>query len=192
MSVRRWFGMGAMLGAVVLLAPPRPVAAGLDGPCDASGTFVTGTKAAGSFTVNAKDVGSKTVVIPRKDTVNWTGSVNVPATTRAYAGSVTVKLPPPFGDVTIDSWNGSSARVSNSGTHEYNLPKMVPAGVTFTVQGQHVEPAATCSGSVAVQIEGGLFDSPIAPISFALTGLVGAGFVAAIWPMFRPISRRIG
>ena len=188
MSVRRWFGVGVMLGAVILLAPPRSAGAGLDGQCDASGTFVTGTKAAGSFTVNAKDVGSTTVTIPRKDTVNWTGSVNVPPTTRSYEGFVAVKLPPPFGDVTIDSWKGASNSVSNSGAHEYSLPKMVPAGVVFTVHGQHVEAAATCVGSVAVQIEGGLFDSPIAPISFALTAVAGAGFAAAIWPLFRRVG----
>ncbi|CAB4888187.1 unannotated protein [freshwater metagenome] len=185
MSIRRWVGAGLFLGAATLLAPVRPAAADLTGACTASGTFVAGTKSGGSFTVDAGKVGSSTVVIPREDTVNWTGSVDVPATSRPYSGSVQVKLPPPFGEFTIDSWDGASERVTNSGAHDYALPTLVPAGVTFTVTGSHTEPTTTCDGTVKVKIEGGLFDSPVAPISFALTAITGVGFIAMMRPLFR-------
>jgi hypothetical protein len=180
-------GVGLMAVAFILVAPAQPSQAGLDGRCTASGDFVNGTKADGSFTLDAKEVGSQTIVIPRADTVNWSGAVDVPASPRAYSGSISVKLPPPFGEVTIHDWKGNSDRVSNSGVEDYKLPSLVPAGVTFTVSGQHVEAAATCSGTVNVKIEGGVFDSPVAPISLGLTAATGAGFLAALRPLFRKV-----
>ena len=183
----RFLGAITLLGAGALVSPASVAHASLSGPCEATGTFQTGTKSDGSFTVNAKSLGSATVVIPREDTVNWTGAVDVPAQSRSYSGSITVKLPPGFGSVTIDSWNSTSDNVANDGVEEYQLPSLVPAGVTFVVSGQHQEPGATCAGTVHVKIEGGAFDSPLAPVSLVLTGLSGAGFVAVIRPMFRRI-----
>ena len=183
----RWLGVGMMVGAFTLLSPAPAAHAGLDGQCEGSGAFVAGTKVAGPFTVDAKTIGSQTVVIARKDTVNWSGSVDVPVMPRKYSGSIKVKLPPPFGEVAIHSWSGTGDRVANNGVEEYNLPSLVPAGVTFTVSGNHVEASASCSGTVKVKIEGGVFDSPVAPISLGLTAATGLGFLAAIRPMFRKV-----
>jgi len=183
----RFLGAITMLGAAALVGPATVAHASLSGPCEATGVFQTGIKPAGWFTINAKSLGSATVVIPRQDTVNWQGAVDVPAQSRSYSGSIRVKLPPGFGSYTIDSWRSTSDKVANQGVEEYKLPSVVPAGITFVVSGEHVEPAATCSGTVNVKIEGGAFDSPLAPASLVLTGLSGVGFFAVIRPLFRRI-----
>ena len=176
----------AALGAISLLAPPGSAHAGLDGNCEASGDFVAGTKADGPLTIDAKSVGSETIVIPRSDTVNWSGAVETPAEERPYSGSIVLELP--LGaTIEIDSWSGTSDRVSNSGTKEYDLPSAIPAGITYTVSGEHTEPGATCTGSVKVKIEGGAFDSPVAPGALGLTAATGIGMAFAIKPLFRRV-----
>ena len=176
----------AALGAISMFALPGLAHAGLNGNCEASGDFVDGTKADGPFTIDAKDVGSETIVIPRSDAVNWSGAVEAPAEERSYSGSISLKLP--LGKtIEIDSWSGTSARESNSGTKEYDLPSAIPAGITYTVSGEHTEPGVTCKGSVKVMIEGGTFDSPVAPGALGLTAATGIGMAFAIKPLFRKV-----
>lgn len=175
-----------LLAAIGLVATAAPTGADLEGDCEASGAFAAGTKSGGPFTVDARSVGTETVVVPRSDSVSWTGSV--PSSPGAYSGSIGVDLPPPFGQVTIDSWEGTTDATENSGVEEYDLPDLVPAGVTFRVSGEHVDQARECSGFVNVEVEGGAFDSPVGPIVLLLTVGAGAGFFLAIRPLFQRVS----
>lgn len=151
--------------------------------CDGTALFVDGTEADGSFTIVASDVGDETIVVPRADTVEWTGSVD--AAPGEYEGWIAVDLPAPFGTVTIDTWSGDSATTSNSGVEDYDLPWLVPSGVDVTIRGQHQDENGTCTGTVTVEIEGGPFDTPIAPISLGVTVVSGAGLLAMLRPLFR-------
>jgi hypothetical protein len=181
MRVSRWLQAGLFVGAAVLIGPASPARAGIEqGSCDGNGTFLEG-----GFTIDARTAGDTVFTVPRKDTVSWEGSV--PAAPGAYSGSIKVDLPPPFGSVTIDSWSGDSETTSNTGVEEYDLPSLVPAGVEFRVSGEHRDDNGTCSGYVLLEIDGGPFDSPVAPVSLALTAASGAGFFAAIRPLFRRV-----
>ncbi len=77
------------------------------------------------------------ITVTRSDTVAWQGSVAGPP--GEYSGSVWVELPPPFGQIEIDSWSGESVTTSKSGVHEYDLPSVVLAGVEFVVGGEHTD-----------------------------------------------------
>jgi hypothetical protein len=116
--------------------------------------------------------------VPRVDDVNWVGEIKIPATESAYSGHIEVELPPPFGKVTIDTWQGSSDSVKNSGTKHYDIPGFVPANVEFEVSGAHTQGGITCSGSVKVKIEGSTF-GPFSIVTLALTLASGAGLILA-------------
>ncbi len=186
----RRYVRGVLVGVLVTtvsIVVALPAGAEVDGPCQATGAFAQGTDAGGPFTVDAAAIGSQTVTVPRQDSVSWTGSV--PAPPGAYAGQVAVELPPPFGDVTIDSWEGTTEATSNQGVEDYDLPALVPSGVKFRVVGQHRDAAQSCDGFVNAVIEGGPLKSPALPAaSLVFTLLAGAGFAAVIWPMFRRAS----
>lgn len=185
MTTRR-LGFALVIASVVLVATPGTAGAELTGGCEARGDFAQGTGADGPFTVDARAVGSATVVVPRDDSVAWSGSVSSPP--GAYSGSIAVDLPPPFGQVTIDSWEGSSEATENSGVEEYELPKLVPSGVSFRVSGEHVDQATECQGFVNVQIEGGPFDSPVTPVALLATMGAGYAFYVAIRPLFQRVA----
>lgn len=178
----RLVGAGVLVGAVALMTSTDVASADVTGPCDGSGNFTEGTDADGPFRVDARSIGGDLVVIPRSDTVEWQGSVAGPP--GEYRGSISLDLPAPFGDITIDDWSGDSETTSNSGVKDYDLPSFVPAGVEFKVVGQHRDDNGTCSGSVRLEIEGGPFDSPAAPIGLGLTAITGVGFAFGIKPLF--------
>jgi len=164
--------MGVAVLAGSLWAAATPASAVVTGGCTGSGTFEKGTKARGSFTESAEKIPPGTVIeIPLEDRVHWTGTVPVPATDRQISGYVAVKLPSPFGHVTIDSWGGQSGKNTNSGVKHYTLPSLVPRGTVFYVYGTHVDGnGATCAGFVLIKVEGGAFGTPLTAISLALTG----------------------
>jgi hypothetical protein len=181
-------GAGLLLTGAAVVGGGSNAAAQLDdnGPgCAASATFETGTKSGGSFTIDPAVAGNPVYEIPRKDTVSWVGSVELPPGT--YSGLVSVDLPPPIGRVTIDSWSGDSQTTGNEGAHSYDLPSLVPAGVTFRVRGAHTDDNGTCSGFVDLKIEGGPFDSPVAPIGLAGTAVTGAALLALLKPLFKRV-----
>ena len=178
-------GAGLLLTGASVAGAAGAAAAQLDdnGPgCAASATFETGTASGGPFTIDPADAGNPVYEIPRKDTVSWTGSVQLPPGT--YSGLVSVDLPPPIGRIIIDRWSGDSQTIGNEGAHSYDLPSLVPAGVTFRVRGAHTDDNGTCSGYVNLKIEGSPFDSPTAPIGLALTAVTGVGFLALLKPLF--------
>lgn len=160
----RWVLAGVLFGSVLLVGSAPRASADLSGECQASGVWTLSGQ-----TVDAADTG--VVTLPRKDTVDWQGSVS--GAPGAYSGSIWLELPPPFGKVEIDSWNGTSTNTANSGSKDYDLPTLLPAGVEFKVAGEHKDANGICSGSVRLEIEGGAFDSPIvwgALVATALTG----------------------
>jgi len=172
----RWVCAGVMLGSLTLIGSSQPVAADLSGACEGSAVWQDS-----GLAVDATDSG--VVTIPRKDVVDWQGSVSSPP--GDYSGSIWLELPPPFGKVEIDSWGGSSSNTANSGTKDYDIPKLVPAGVEFKVAGEHVDANGVCEGSVRLEIEGGAFDSPIVWGALALTALTGGPLALLLIAMLK-------
>ncbi|MBI4884174.1 MAG: hypothetical protein HY826_08975 [Actinobacteria bacterium] len=171
---------GLAFGILVIGSASQAMAdiPGTDG-CAASGVWVED----GLIVVAETDNGVFT--IPRSDTVNWEGSVAGPP--GEYSGSVWVELPPPFGEVEVDSWSGDSETTSNSGSHEYDLPSLVPAGVEIVVSGEHNDENGSCSGKATLEIDGGPFDSPVTLISLGGTAVTGLGVALTLRPLFRRV-----
>ena len=155
-----------------------PAAAEVDGSCSGSGTF----QGAG-ITVDAAETG--TIVVPRGDTVEWQASLGGPP--GEFSGSIWVELPPPLGRLTLDSWSGDNDRANRRGTRDYDLPSVIPAGVTFDVVAKHTDDNGVCMVSVSVEIDGSPFDSPITWVSLGGTVAFAAGTGAALRPLFRKV-----
>jgi hypothetical protein len=136
------------------------------GACHGEGTW----EKAGFTQKSGDHVPSDVIKVPRKDTVHWVGGIGTaqPGETiarRPIKGSVQLKLPPPLGWVTIDSWGKSSEAAANSGVHSYDLPNVL-AGIKMKLRGEHFDNnTLTCRGSVFVQIDG---SNPI-----KIAGLIG-------------------
>ena len=162
----RLFLAGALGGAVVVatvLVTAAPAGASLTGRCAASGTLRS--RGIPTRTYNPKVVDAAT--IPRKGDVAWQGSTGVSGD-RAATGEVSIKFPPPIGNVHLGEWgkNGKKiGRPGNSGVYHYDLPSLI-AGIKVPVSGEHHEPGIDCAGTVVVQIKG---RSPLAWVSLALT-----------------------
>ena len=187
--MRRARGVGAAVLAVAfgLALAPGPAQAELVGDCEATGTFLNGIDGV-PFTVDAATIGDEVVTVPRSDTVEWFGSVNVPAAPRPNSGEVYIDLPWPFGTTKVDEWSGDGSSVENSGIEEYDLGWYVPAGVEFQVLGAHYENGALfCAGYANVKIDGGAFSGPMIYVSLGLTAVSGVAFVALIRPVFRRV-----
>ena len=179
MKLVRGCAAGALLG-LLLVMPSRPAAAELtsDNGCTASAVW-----ASNGLVVDATQTG--TVTIPRADTVQWEGSV--PGAPGDYSGSVTVLLPKPFGEVTIDEWSGNSTNTSNTGVEEYDLPGAVPAGMPITLHGRHVDANGVCAGNVTFEIDGSPLSSPITWVALGGTAVTGAAMVGLARPLFRRV-----
>jgi hypothetical protein len=175
---------GLLLAAILLglgFVGAGTAAAEIDGPCSGTGDFLNGTKAQGPFSVQAEAVGPGEVIeVPLKDTVHWKAEISGVSGERDFAGFVEVDLPWPLGTATIDTWGGSTDKTGNEGDKTYNLPKTIPRGVEFEVSGQHSEDGqVVCSGTVKVKVQGGPFDSPLAPVALGGTVISGIGLVMA-------------
>jgi hypothetical protein len=175
----RWLAGGA-LGVAVALVPAAPAAADLvDPPGACVGTAVW--QEGGPSIVSTERSPDDVVEIPRKATVNWTGRVVGPqaGTERTIDGEVFIDLPPLLGGITLDRWSGRASNVDKSGTYSYDLPSIIPAGVVFTVVGEHAENGKVhCDGEADVMIKGGVFDSPL--VWAALGGLLLLGVLTAL------------
>lgn len=180
MSVRRWL-VGLLVPLGVVAVPEMAAAEISAGECTGSVQFVNGTQDGGPFTLDADHPLDDVVVVPRSDTVQWSGSS--PATSGTYAGSVSVDLPFPLGAVEIEQWSGTIVTNTNAGTDTYDLPSVIPGGVEFVVSATHTDTAGTCAGSVRVKIEGGAFGSALTPVALVVT-LVLAGAALAIAGVF--------
>ncbi len=177
-------GMAVLLSLpVALIMFAGEARADINGTCEGSAQFLKGTENSGPFEIVAKTIGSKTVVIPRSDTVNWKGSVAGPP--GEYSGSVKLDLPMFLPDITIDTWDGKSDTTSNTGNKDYDIPGIVPGGVTFQVKGEHSDANGTCTGFVNVKVEGGAFGSLFTYVSLGLTVVSGFGLLMAVRPLLR-------
>jgi len=189
-----WAAAAVALTGASLLAAAHPAAAEVVEPAGAC--VATGAWSDGDFTVSSADADPGRVIeIPRADVVAWTGEVvgPQPGEPRPIAGAIELRLPPPLSNVTVDSWQGTGVNVDSSGTRTYDLPAVVPAGVVFTLHGEHREgDLLHCSGTASLRIAGGPFDSPL--IWAALAGTVLSGALALLaGRATRPTgSRRIG
>jgi hypothetical protein len=146
-------GALALAGGYLLAAAP-PAAAEL---ADPPGACVgTGAWRDGGFTVVSSDADPGEVIeIPRADQVAWTGVVSgpEPGPERPIAGRISLRLPPPLGQVTVDQWDGTGVNVEASGTESYDLPALVPARVVFTLYGEHREAGQVfCAGTAKLRI----------------------------------------
>lgn len=184
MRVLRWTCVGMLLGAGVV-GSSGPASAHLDGGCQASGTW----RNAG-ISVDAIAIGDEVVTVPRSDTVDWMGSVSGPP--GEHSGAIWLELPPPFGTVEIDNWGGSGETTSNSGSEDYDLPKLLPAGVIFTVAGEHSDANGNCTGYVNLKLEGSALSSPITWVSLAATVGLGAALFMLLKPLFQGNGMGLG
>jgi len=177
----RYLSLGAVAIGFLIVGSASPANADVPGDsgCQGSGQWLED----GLLVVAETDGGVYT--IPRSDTVAWEGSVAGPP--GVYSGSVSIDLPPPFGEVVVDDWAGDSETTSNSGTNEYDLPDLVPAGVEFEVYGEHSDENGGCSGTITFEIDGGPFDSPITPISLGGTAVFALGTALALKPLFKKV-----
>ena len=153
-------GVGVLVTAVLVGAVPlvgaQPASADLVDP-PGSCQVVAGW-AGGGFSVDSTTADPDAVIeVPRSDSVAWTTLLAGPpaGTERQIAGSLRLALPFPLGSVSIDEWSGPSTTVTDSGTRDYDLPAVVPAGVVFQVRGEHYENGALfCTGSALMRIAG--------------------------------------
>jgi hypothetical protein len=179
-SILVGLGLGGIAGAT-------PADAEIDGPCSGSAEFNKG-----GFTVDANELAPGEVVeVPVADTVHWQGAIDGVSGERDIDGSVSVDLPWPLGEATIDSWDGSTTETGNQGVKTYDLPSLIPRGVEFEVKGQHSEDGTVvCTGTVTVKVEGSAFDSPLTPVALAGTAISGVGLVLAGRPVLSKLAAR--
>jgi hypothetical protein len=161
-------GLGLSATTLTCLAPPA--GASMEGGCTAVATFLLGV-GAGSVTI---DVGvassSEPVEIAATDTVEWRVTVPGSSTPEPMRGRLEIDLPWPLGTQTLESWSGTATQGEATGLYTYELTKAFPRGTAFTVTGNHSEPGVTCIGEVALQVDGGPFDTWL--IWVALGGLL--------------------
>ena len=158
----------ALLIGFAVLAMPGTAGATISGPCQASGDFAT---------TGLVDASQTSASISDEDEVHWAGAIEIPNPTdnMSYSGSITLKAPPPVGEITIDSWDGETDKISNSGNRHYDFSAYPP--FKATVSGSHTQAGVTCSGSIELEVGGSL--GAIGLASLGLTVVSGAGLVFA-------------
>lgn len=160
---------GLGMGVALLLGTAGPASAKLTGPCSGTGTF---EKLGATIDPATTDKAT----LPASDSVAYQGSIRAAdPENRRHSGYIELKLPPPLPKVQVTDWGTESTdAISDSGTYDYDLPFIVPRGVTLNLEGEHVDTAGTCAGSMEIEIEGGPFDAPL-PTVLSLLGTVGFG-----------------
>lgn len=162
----RLFGF-MVVTTIAVFALVTPAGATLTGPCEGTGT-IEGT------TYNPRNLPG-VVELPEEADVAYAGSITAGAGERSHHGFVAVDLPLPFGSWTVADWGtDKTVETSDSGTHHYSAPAVVPRGVEVEVFGEHVDTAGTCVGSARVKLRGGPLDSPLP------TAVAGAGTLASL------------
>jgi hypothetical protein len=122
-------------------------------------TFLLGV-GTGSITVDVNAASTEEPVeIGAEDAVEWRVSVPGRTTPEPMRGRLEIDLPWPLGTQTVEEWSGTATQGEATGLYTYQLTKAFPRGVPFTMVGTHGEPNVACVGQVALQIEGGAFDS---------------------------------
>ncbi len=84
-----------------------------------------------------------------------------------------------------NGWAAGSAVAGSSGAESYDLG-FLPRGVALTVEGEHFEDGVLyCSERLTVELEGGPFDTPFAPVSMGVALVSGVGLVLCGRPKTR-------
>jgi hypothetical protein len=183
----------AVAAAIASLALPGPAAADVVSPagtCSGKATWQAGGRTADSQQLTPDDV----VTIPRADTVAWSATVEGrnPGATRAVAGRVSLRLPPPFGTVAIADWGGPTTVTTTSGRYAYSLPSLVPAGVVLGLEVAHDEAGQRyCTAQVGLITAGGPFASPLIWLDLGLLLASAAVLVMLGRSVGRPGAGRI-
>jgi len=178
MMRRRRLGAMLVLGTITVLtvsvlASPA-TAEVVQGPCTGSATFSNGVVVTESQPID------QVVEVPDGDTVQYTGSVNIPQPSDPipFDGGVDVRLP--IGGVTIVPWSGETLEVSDSGEYTYTLPSSIPRGTGgLEVTARHTQGGVTCIVVVTMAVEGSPGTAALIGAAGTLVfgaGLLGAGF----------------
>lgn len=154
-----------------------------------AGAQVTFTKSAGACTVvatisgeGAAETGS-TLVVPHKGSASYTATVAVEGEDRPHNGDVWAETPIPGVNISIHpAWGGLADGNSDSGVVTWDIPGWVPGGIIITVSGFHNDEGVSCSGSQDFTLDGGFMDSPVGPVSAAVTILAAVGLLGAAIP----------
>lgn len=176
-----------LAGGALLLAADRAGAEATDPP-NATGECRAFAEIEGYQTIDPYR-SSGVYEIPLSGTARYEGAtpgggegIEVPE--RQISGEVVIKTPPGIPDIQLTdawSWNEPATGTFDAGTVDWDLPSALPRGVPFRVEGYHAEEGITvCEGYVDVEVEGGLFDSPFAPVSLGGTALAAAGLGLAM------------
>jgi hypothetical protein len=177
--VGRFAQVLAVAGVLGVLLIAGTVPAGADiitppGACVGSATWQSTGKTETSTDHNPDDV----ITVPAKDTVQWSGNQkgfapNQAGPARPVSGEVKIEMP--LGEITVDSWDGTSTKYGNSDTKSYDIPSVLK-GIKVKLSGEHRENGSvTCSGSIYLKVDGGGIASPLGIA--AIVGLVITGFL---------------
>src|SRR3954466_10949685 len=172
------FAATSVLGFGLLLfsAPTRSNVVTPPGACIGTGTWL----GSGQTESSAAHVPSDVVEIPAKDTVKYEGRIaGAPAVGPERPISGFIKLALPIGDLTIDSWGGTSKKYANSGQKAYDIPSAFK-GIKLKLSGEHRDNGKlTCSGSVYLKVKGSGVSSPLGIASIGLFVISGGALVFA-------------
>lgn len=181
-------GGAALLAAFLAAGPAGADAVSPPGSCVGSGRWERG----GFTETSTQHQESDVIKVPRADTVMWAGNeqgfaLGSQGPRRQINGEVDLTLPPPFGQVKIESWGGSSVRYANTGEHAYDLPGVL-VGVKLQLSGFHQDGGrTTCSGSVFVEVTGSALSNPLTYGGLGLLVVSGGMLFFAGRPVFRKL-----
>lgn len=189
--LRRLVRLIVLVGAAGAAATVASAAAHAQAPPGGGPPNATG---AGTCTASATIDGGPTIdpyvssgpwVIPLSGTATYQGTVVASTTPRPIKGEVVIVTPPGIPDISVsDDWTWDDPEATGTdagGSVSWDLPSFLPRGVPIRVEGYHQESGTTvCEGWIEIELEGGLWDSPLAPVSLggAALAAVGLGFAA--------------
>jgi len=170
---------GLLAGCGIALLAAGTAAAQATDPPNATGACTASATVTGGETIDPY-ASSGVYEIPLSGTASYAGAVGdgQDRPERDFNGKVVIKTPPGVPDIELTdewTWNGPGTGASKAGDVDWDLPSVMPRGVPFRVEGFHQDNPERCEGYVNVKIEGGLFDSPLAPAALGGTALAGLG-----------------
>ena len=150
----------------------------LTGPCSVQATIP------GVGTIDPSASGG-VYTVPHSGSADYIASIAVSGEDRSIDGAVTVSTPPGIPSIDLrDPWQDDAAdENSDTDTVEWDIPSWVPGGITLTVSGFHNDEGVSCTGSIKVKLDGGLFDSPLGVAVVVLTVIAGLSLLGAAVPV---------
>lgn len=176
--MRRKLLNGSLIGGTALLLAAAPAHADLlreaTGNCQASAQVTDGPF------IDAYADDPVTYEIPLAGSATYRGQVGSGAdrAPRDFNGEVVIKTPPGIPDIELTSkwiWEGSGTGAADAGDVSWDLPRVMPRGVEFRVEGFHQDVPEFCEGFVTLKIAGSPLDSVLAPVALGATAVAAAG-----------------